>query len=909
MSVRTLLRSLSSQTTRPPTRSALRAADRRLLARRLLLEGLEDRRLLAFDLAVDYPTGASPQAVITADFNNDGRLDVATANFGSSDVSVLLGNADGSFQLAQNSAVGAGPHSLAVGDFNADGKLDLATANASDVSVLFGNGNGGFQPPTNVDIGMSPGSVAVGDFNGDGKMDLVVGGHTSNYVPPWGGCGYYGCYGGGGYWVNQARVSVLIGSGNGGFAVQASYDLDGTSATAVAVVDLNGDGRADLVAGAQNSIHALLGNGDGTLQSPLHSGSYGGSITIADINGDGNLDLAMTAGGHVGVSLGNGLGAFGAPHYFAAGAGMTSVAVADFNGDGNVDLVASDQALNTVNVLLAAGATTGTVAFKLPLNVATGAWPFDVVVGDFNGDGLTDAASANYDSSASNVSVLLNDGIWPALDAPSITINDVTVTEGNTGTFSTNFNVSLSAAYSQTVTVYYATADGTATAGEDYQPAVGTLTFAPGVTNQSVSVLVSGDRLGEAYSESFSVNLSNPTNAFIAVPTAVSIINDDEPFIDIIDYGQIAEGHTGTTLATFTVTLHEAYDAPVSVDYTTADLTPDEQYWYNGPTATAGFDYVATAGTLTIPAGQLTGTISVPIKGDRVGEGYELFFVKLTSSNFAKINYSTALAEIVDDEPSVGIYSNSSTIEGNSGTTPKTFTVVLSAPYDIDIPVSYETSDGSAVGGSDYVEKTGTVIIPAGQLSQTITVLVIGDLVTESIENFYVTLTSAPGANVSGFDSALIIDDDTPPTFRIGDASVVEGNSGTKLMTFTVSLSQASGQGVSVNYATANGTATVSNNDYVANSGNVYFAPGETSKTITVTIKGDTKKEQDEQFYVNLSSPIGGTLADGQGIGTIVNDDGGGKGNGNGNRESFSASAVDAAMEDWMSSTRKKKSR
>src|SRR5207237_155547 len=127
----------------PGRRGALRAAPPRPG-----LEVLEARCLLSFSPAVSYPVGTSPPAIVTADFNGDGRPDLATVNYGDT-VSVLLGNANGTFQPAQASATGAGPVSVAVGDFNADGKLDLATANqdGADVSVLLGNGNGTFQAP------------------------------------------------------------------------------------------------------------------------------------------------------------------------------------------------------------------------------------------------------------------------------------------------------------------------------------------------------------------------------------------------------------------------------------------------------------------------------------------------------------------------------------------------------------------------------------------------------------------------------------------------------------------------------------------------------------------------------------------------------------------------------------------
>src|SRR5262249_20406983 len=135
------------------------------------------------------------------------------------------------------------------------------------------------------------------------------------------------------------------------------------------------------------------------------------------------------------------------------------------------------------------------------------------------------------------------------------------------------------------------------------------------------------------------------------------------------------------------------------------------------------------------------------------------------------------------------------------------------------------------------------------------------------------------------------------PTVSIGDAQVVEGNSGTQLMTFTVSLSAASSQNVRVNYKTVNGTARSGNKDFVATSGSVTFSPGQMSKTVTVAIKGDTKRESDERFYVNLSGASGATIADGQGVGTILNDDFG---------TSALAAAVDQALEGLLTDRRKK---
>lgn len=873
--------------------------------RRLLLESLEGRRLLAFDLAVNYTVDANPTSIVAADFNGDGRGDLATANssVSRSSVSVLLGNTNGTFQPALNFGIGSGAVSMAVGDLNADGKMDLVTANSADnhLSVLLGNGAGGFAAPRSVSLasGHTPLSVAVGDLNADGKMDLAVGGRSSYYIPPWSG-GYYG--GGGGYWVNQAHLNVVMGTGDGGFGTQNSYDIGGESTTGISLGDLNADGMMDVVAAA-GSVHVLLGNGDGSLQSPRHFGTYGDSVAVVDVNADGKLDLVTPNSANVGVSLGNGLGGFSGPQYFAGGDHVSSVAIADFNRDGRVDLIASDQVSNTVNVLLAAG--TGTIAYKPPLRAATDAGPISVAVGDFNGDGFRDAASANF--TGTNVSVLLNNASWAAQDAPSISITDATVTEGNTATVSADFTVSLSAAYSQPVTVRYATADDTATAGSDYQAANGTLTFAPGATSQKISVLVTGDRVGEDYSESFSIRLSDPTNAFISDVVGSGTIRDDEPTVFIEGYYQVTEGNVGDSPLAFTVTLSAPYDAPVTLNYATADLTSDEQAYY-GAGATAGVDYVAASGTVTIPAGATTATINVSILGDRVGESsHEFFYVNLSNASGARVNSAPGWGTIVDDEPYVSISGGGEVVEGNSGTKAMTFTASLSAASDADVTVSYTTVDNTASAASDYVAAAETITIPAGQTSRTLTVLIKGDLEVESDEIFYVNLTSASGAVISGYGAwATIRDDDRPPAITISDASLAEGNSGTKLMTFTVSLSNASSAGVSVNYSTANGSATTSNNDYVAKSGTLSFAPGETTKTITVTVRGDTKKENDERFNVNLSGAFGGTIADSQGVGTIVNDDGPGGGNVKG-KSATNAQLYDAAMTDMMLSTQKKR--
>src|ERR1022692_4213777 len=228
-----------------------------------------------------FGAGTNPDSAAVGDFNGDGKLDLAVANYGSDNVSILLGNGDGTFQAAVNYGAGEFPESVAVGDFRGDGKLDLVVANqgSNNVSILLGNGDGTFQAAVNYGVGSSPTSVAVGDFNGDGKLDLVVANSFSN------------------------NGSILLGNGDGTFQAAVDYGIGTENYPAtpgsVAVGDFNGDGKLDLVvAGVESDgvsvVSVLLGNGDGTFQAAVNYGAGAQtSVAVGDFNGDGRLDLAF----------------------------------------------------------------------------------------------------------------------------------------------------------------------------------------------------------------------------------------------------------------------------------------------------------------------------------------------------------------------------------------------------------------------------------------------------------------------------------------------------------------------------------------------------------------------------------------------------------------------------------------
>jgi probable HAF family extracellular repeat protein len=210
--------------------------------------------------------------------------------------------------------------------------------------------------------------------------------------------------------------------------------------------------------------------------------------------------------------------------------------------------------------------------------------------------------------------------------------------------------------------------------------------------------------------------------------------------------------------------------------------------------------------------------------------------------------------------------------EGDAGTTDAIFTVTLAEPASQEVSINFTTANGTASAGADYIAQSGTVTILAGVSSATVTVPVIGDTTAEPNETFQVSLSQAVGAIISDGQGVGTIVDDEPLFLTIDDVAMQEGRSGARVFVFTVTLSDASNAPVSVNYSTANGTATAGS-DYYAQSGTLTFTPGQTSKTIGIVVNGDRKREADETFFVNLSNVVGAQPQDSQGLGTILNDD------------------------------------
>ena len=358
---------------------------------RLSGTGLGNIGVGSFEDPYTFRSPVAPTSLAVGDFDRNGTLDLVISNAlgnGSGGVSFARGNGDGTFRLGATFAAGVSPWQVASADLNGDKKLDLVVTNASSNSkgatVLLGNGDGTFQDGRHFDTDGRSVAVAIGDLNGDGALDLAVTNVTSK------------------------TVSILIGDGTGDFDAPHNVTLsDDDGPTALALVDLNGDGALDLVAGPASAtlIDVLLGNGDGTFGDPrkLQIARGGGSLSLAvgDVNDDGKPDLLHTDLEKIGFFLGNGDGTFAQDLSLKPPAETRYITAADVNRDGATDLVTASYFGNDVCVWLAHGHG----VFSTQQCFGVGPGPNMVAIADLNKDGRPDLVTPN--NLTNSVSVLL----------------------------------------------------------------------------------------------------------------------------------------------------------------------------------------------------------------------------------------------------------------------------------------------------------------------------------------------------------------------------------------------------------------------------------------------------------------------------------------------------------------------
>jgi hypothetical protein len=586
-----------------------------------------------FSTASNFPVGTSPLSIVVGDFNKDGKPDIATGNYGSNNISILLGTGTGSFDTATNFNIGFSPETLELGDFNNDGNLDIVSGSNNrvlGVTILLGNGKGSFGTPTSFDTGEATGySIDSGDFNGDGKLDLVVT-HASS-----------------------GNVSILLGTGTGSFGAPTKFNLGGTSWFAV-VEDFNADGKLDLAITDtfSNNVSILLGTGTGSFGTPtkFKVGITPYGIVTGDFNRDNKSDLAVANlnSDNVSILLGTGTGSFGAATNFNAGGGSGgTVAVGDFNSDNKSDLaVLAVTNFGGISILLG----NGTGSFGVATNFNAGIYPSVVAVGDFNADGKTDLVTAN--SGSNNVSVLLNNytlnNNTPVVNFGAATY---TGTEGNANTV-VNIPVTISSSPVKDLIVPIAiNPSSTATQNSDYTFLPATLTFSAGTNTltQNVAVTIKPDNIAEN-AETAVFNFGIITDGSAGTTNqAILTINDKET----------APTPTPTAV-TPTPTPTAVTPTPTPIPTPTPTPTPIR------PTPTP-IPIIATPGISINPT---TGLVTTETGGT------DKFTIKLNSQPTADVKI-----DLSSNNPAEGIVS-SQTVTFNSANWNQTQTVTITGVND-----------------------------------------------------------------------------------------------------------------------------------------------------------------------------------------------------------------------------------
>ena len=494
--------------------------------------------------------------------------------------------------------------------------------------------------------------------------------------------------------------------------------------------------------------------------------------------------------------------------------------------------------------------------------------------------GLTNLVNVTAGTASATATITDDDA------TPTISVNNAAAAaEGAQGASSTQqFTVSLSNPTAlSAVTVNAATTDGAATSADPDYTAVGTttLTFAVGETTKTVDVTVLGDDKDEGASEAYTLQLSGATYASISDGSGTGTITDDDdpPTISIDSPVAVTEGASGATnTIDFTVTLSNPSKFTVTADYTTTD--GDAVSTNAGVTGDADFD--ADAATVSFAEEELTQTITITVNGDDVDEGAsQAFTVDLSNPANGTLGTASGTGTITDDEatPTVDIGDVTVALEGAAATSQTASpTLTLSAISEFVLTADYATSDGTAtVADGDYTAATGTASFAAGTTSTTVPVTVAGDDRDEVDETITVTLSNLSAELAAGDTTGVITitDDDAPPTVSVSSETLnPEGALGTPTdMTFTISLDAVSGKTITLDYATADGTATLADGDYDSASASLTFAAGQTSKSVVVTANGDDKDEDDETYTLDVSNIVNGLNTTASGTGTITDDD------------------------------------
>ncbi|HEX8196280.1 MAG TPA: FG-GAP-like repeat-containing protein, partial [Pyrinomonadaceae bacterium] len=660
-----------------------------------------------------------------ADLNNDGLLDLVSTDASdlgyNSEIAVALNDGNKGFLPDRRFGAPTGLKDLAVGDFNGDGKKDVITAHVNGgkpLTVYLGDGTGNVSNPVSTSLNAGFEKIIVGDFNSDGKDDVFA---TNS----------------------QGSSYSLLSSGNGAFTVAPNFPVTIEGGVSKLIKgDFNGDNKLDFAVTRGATTNLWLGSGTGQFTASSNSISNLGAEAAGDFNGDGKLDLAgFTADGLKGV-LGDGQGGFGAGFTRTVPGSVRNLISADFNSDGFDDLAYRIEQGNPNLVIVPSGGQNG--SWEAPILYSVGGiegYYSNLLAADFNSDGKPDIGFSNGISRG----VIYN----TSGTKPCLSINDVTVTEGDSGTATAAFTVTLSAASPEIVRVNYALEGRGASIGTDLQNISGRLEIPAGQTSATVSVNVNNDVTDE-FDEDFSVILSSPVNASLTKAAGLGnvIDNDPAPSLTITDVSQNEPDSFQSF--NFRVNLSAPSGKPISFLYATADGT-----------AVSGKDYYTATNTVNIQPGTAFADIWVQVTTDSMHEPNETFFLNLSNPTNVTISDDQGKGTIVNNDPVPTLFFFIGGVaEGDTGLTARTINLQLTNPTYQLVTFSLATGDGTALKGKDYNSSDATFVILAEQMSTTTSVQIIGDTINEPNETFNLNLYNVSNATVTNAQAQITIIDD-----------------------------------------------------------------------------------------------------------------------------------------------------
>jgi Ca2+-binding RTX toxin-like protein len=814
---------------------------------------------------VDFPTGNDPNWIGIRDFNGDGKQDVATGNSGSNTTSILInttptGATIPTFAPKVDFTTGDQPNSLSIDDFNRDGKQDVATANFSSdtTSILINTTATGATTPTfatqvTFPTGTGPISVSIGDFNRDGSPDVATANQFSN------------------------TTSILINTTATGattptFAPKVDFPT-GNGPNWVSIDDFNGDGKADVAVTKSDNYTSILLNTTTTTGAttptfatqvtfPTGIGPY--SLSTGDINGDGSPDVATANFTSNTTSIllnttttGATTPTFASKVDFPSGT-PNSVSIGDLNGDGKADVATANRnSSDTTSILINTAPTGATTPDFAPfVSFPTGSQPFWVSIGDINGDGKPDVATANRASST--ISILLN-------NTPKVSIA-AGITPTETGPTNGTFTITLDTpAPAGGLVVNFDTTGSTATNPTHYSLSAGTnitavtantFTIAADATTAVLNAVPVDDAIINP-GETIKVNVTADTNNWnyfldpvVANTTATLTITDNDDFPTVnLSVSPATTTETGSPAITVTATASSAVVGDQTVEVNLSGTATDDDF--------TGF----IPASITIADGETTGSFTVNINDDGIVEGSETgtFTISNPSSGIVLGTTTTGEVEITDDDfPTVNLSVSPATIT-ETGSPTLTVTATASSAVVGDQTVEVNLS-GTATDDDFTGFIPASITIADGETTGSFTVNINDDGIVEGSETGTFTISNPSSGIVLGTTTTgevEITDDDFPKVnLSVSPATTTETGSPTITVTATASQAVVGDQTVEVNLS---GTAT--DDDFTGFiPASITIADGETTGSFTVNINDDGLVEGSETGTFTISNPSSGIV-------------------------------------------------